>query len=467
MSERPVADLSALEAAAELKRLAAEIAAHDARYYQNDAPTVSDAEYDALRRRNAEIEVRFPDLVRPDSPSRKVGAAPAGKFAKVRHAVPMLSLQNAMSEDEAREFVARMRRFLGLGEDVALPIVAEPKIDGLSCSLRYEGGRLKVAATRGDGAEGEDVTANVRTIADVPEKLHGKAPAVFEVRGEVYLSHADFAAINARQEKDGKPTFANPRNAAAGSLRQLDAEITRTRPLKFFAYGWGEVSGPLPADTQYGMVEKLKAFGFVTNTLTRLCHSTDELLAHYREIESQRATLGYDIDGVVYKLDDIALQERLGFVSRSPRWAIAHKFSAEKATTRVNDIDIQVGRTGAHTPVAKLEPVTVGGVVVQNATLHNADEIARLGVRIGDTVEIQRAGDVIPQVLRGDRRCAARQEAVRLPRCLRLPSEDAAGARTAGVRRRIRRAPLHRRVRLPLSTHRASAPLRLPPRLRH
>ncbi|BBF91608.1 NAD-dependent DNA ligase LigA [Blastochloris tepida] len=396
----PVELLSPDEAAAELKRLAREIAEHDRLYYQEDAPTVSDADYDALRARNEAIEARFPELVRDDSPSRKVGAAPAAKFAKVRHAVPMLSLQNAMSEGEAVEFVARMRRFLGLADDAALAITAEPKIDGLSCSLRYVGGRLEVAATRGDGFEGEDVTANVRTISDVPERLSGDVPEVFEVRGEVYLSHADFAAINARQAAEGKPAFANPRNAAAGSLRQLDPAVTASRPLKFFAYGWGEVAGDLPADTQFGMVAALKRIGFVTNDLTVLCHSTEELLAHYRLIESRRASLGYDIDGVVYKLDRLDLQERLGFVSRSPRWAIAHKFSAEKAKTVVRDIEIQVGRTGAHTPVAKLEPVTVGGVVVQNATLHNADEIARLGVRIGDTVEIQRAGDVIPQVLR-------------------------------------------------------------------
>jgi DNA ligase (NAD+) len=396
----PVEALSPDDAATELRRLAREIAGHDRRYYQEDAPTVSDAEYDALRARNAAIEARFPELVRADSPSIKVGAAPSAKFGKVKHRVPMLSLQNAMSEEEAVEFVARMRRFLGLPDDAGLAITAEPKIDGLSCSLRYEGGRLAVAATRGDGAEGEDVTANVRTIEDVPEQLLDGAPAVFEVRGEVYLSHADFAAINERQAAEGKPAFANPRNAAAGSLRQLDARITAARPLKFFAYGWGDVEGDLPADTQFGMVEALKRFGFVTNPLTRLCHSTEELIAHYREIERLRPTLGYDIDGVVYKLDRLDLQERLGFVSRSPRWAIAHKFSAEKATTLVRAIDIQVGRTGAHTPVAKLEPVTVGGVVVQNATLHNADEIARLGVRVGDTVEIQRAGDVIPQVLR-------------------------------------------------------------------
>ncbi|ALK08213.1 NAD-dependent DNA ligase LigA [Blastochloris viridis] len=396
----PVETLSPDQAAAELERLAREIAGHDRRYYQDDAPIVSDADYDALRARNAAIEARFPELVRPDSPSRKVGAAPAPKFAKVKHHVPMLSLQNAMSEGEAVEFVARMRRFLGVADDARLAITAEPKIDGLSCSLRYEGGRLAVAATRGDGFEGEDVTANVRTISDVPERLHGDAPAVFEVRGEVYLSHADFAAINARQAAEGKPAFANPRNAAAGSLRQLDWRITQSRPLKFFAYGWGEVSGDLPAATQFGMVAALRSFGFATNDLTTLCHSAEELLAHYRLIESQRASLGYDIDGVVYKVDSIELQNRLGFVSRSPRWAIAHKFSAEKATTLVKAIDIQVGRTGAHTPVAKLEPVTVGGVVVQNATLHNADEIARLGVRVGDTVEIQRAGDVIPQVVR-------------------------------------------------------------------
>jgi DNA ligase (NAD+) len=400
LPQTAVADLTEAEAKAELQRLAQEIAAHDKRYYQEDQPTVSDAAYDALRARNAEIEARFPALVREDSPSRKVGAVPAQKFAKIRHAVPMLSLGNAFSEAEVADFVDRVRRFLRLPEDAPLVVTAEPKIDGLSCSLRYEGGQFVSAATRGDGYEGEDVTANVRTIDEIPERLQGRhVPDIVEVRGEVYMRHADFEELNARQQAAGKPVFANPRNSAAGSLRQLDPAITASRPLKFFAYAWGEMSA-LAADTQFEMVQWLHRVGFKINPLMRLCHSLDELLVAYRDIEEKRATLGYDIDGVVYKVDRLDWQDRLGFVSRSPRWALAHKFPAEKATTVVNAIEIQVGRTGALTPVAKLAPVTVGGVVVQNATLHNADEIARLDVRVGDTVEIQRAGDVIPQVLR-------------------------------------------------------------------
>jgi DNA ligase (NAD+) len=395
-----VADLTEAQAKAELKRLAGEVAAHDRRYYQEDAPTISDAAYDALRERNAAIEARFPALARPDSPTRRVGAAPAQKFAKVRHAVPMLSLGNAFSEGEAADFVDRVRRFLRIAEDEPVAFTAEPKIDGLSCSLRYEGGRLTSGATRGDGFEGEDVTANVRTIAEIPHRLHSAhCPEIVEVRGEVYMSHADFLELNARQEAAGRPLFANPRNSAAGSLRQLDPAITASRPLKFFAYAWGEMS-EMPADTQFAMVRWLAGAGFRINPLMRLCHSLDDLLKAYRAIEEKRASLGYDIDGVVYKVDRLDWQDRLGFVSRSPRWALAHKFPAERATTIVKTIDIQVGRTGALTPVAKLAPVTVGGVVVQNATLHNADEIARLDVRVGDTVEIQRAGDVIPQVLR-------------------------------------------------------------------
>src|SRR5262245_10486985 len=398
-SKDSVAELTESQAKAELKRLAATIGAHDRRYYQEDAPTVSDAAYDALRRRNEEIEARFPELVRADSPSRRVGAQPSQKFAKVRHAVPMLSLGNAFSESEVAEFVERIRRFLRLSADEKIVFTAEPKIDGLSCTLRYEDGRLVRGATRGDGTEGEDVTANVRTLADIPKELRGKdAPDVCEVRGEVYMTKSAFLALNERQKAAGKQIFANPRNSAAGSLRQLDPQITASRPLGFFAYAWGDMSA-MPAQTQSGMVKWFSARGFKTNPLMQICDSIDSMLAFHHEIEAQRATLNYDIDGVVYKVDRLDWQQRLGFVSRNPRWAVAHKFPAEKATTVVKAIEIQVGRTGALTPVAKLEPVTVGGVVVQNATLHNADEIERLGVRIVDTVMIQRAGDAIPQVL--------------------------------------------------------------------
>jgi DNA ligase (NAD+) len=395
---KPTDKLKLTEARAEHARLQAEIAAHDQSYYAEDAPIVSDAEYDALRRRYEELEAAFPDLVTPDSLTQRVGVAPSEKFAKVRHKVPMLSLGNVFSDGEVEDFVARVRRFLGLGAEARLAITAEPKIDGLSCSLRFEEGALVQAATRGDGFEGEDVTANVRTIGEIPHHLKGKPPAIFEVRGEVYMTHADFAGLNQRQAEAGKTVFANPRNAAAGSLRQLDPAITAQRSLHFFAYAWGEASA-LPADTQMGMVQAFKHYGLPTNPLMVLCHSAEDLLEHYRGIEERRATLGYDIDGVVYKVDSLALQNRLGFVSRSPRWATAHKFPAEKATTILHDIEIQVGRTGALTPVARLEPVTVGGVVVSNATLHNEDEIARKDIRIGDTVTIQRAGDVIPQVL--------------------------------------------------------------------
>ena len=395
----PVEELNEAQAKAELRRLASEIAAHDRRYYQQAAPTVSDAEYDALRLRNEAIERRFPVLVRADSPSRRVGARPGGGFAKVRHTVPMLSLANAFADDEVADFVKRVRRLLALDADAPLAFTVDPKIDGLSCSLRYEQGRLVRAATRGDGTEGEDVTENVKTLGDIPVRLAVTRPlAVCEIRGEVYMAHTDFFALNRRQEQEGKPLFANPRNAAAGSLRQLDPSITATRPLKFFAYAWGEMS-EMPATTQSGMIEYFAAAGLKTNPLTKLCDTLDALLATYRDIEMRRATLGYDIDGVVYKLDRLDWQERLGFVSRSPRWALAHKFPAEEASTVVRGIEIQVGRTGALTPVAKLEPVTVGGVVVTNATLHNADEIVRKDVRIGDTVRIRRAGDVIPQVL--------------------------------------------------------------------
>jgi len=384
-------------ARAEYARIAAEIAEHDRRYHAEDAPTISDADYDALRRRLDALEAAHPEWASADSPTKKVGAAPSEKFAKVPHAVPMLSLGNVFEDSEVVDFCARVRRFLGMPEDAPLAIVAEPKIDGLSCSLLYENGKLVRAATRGDGFEGEDVTANVMTLDAIPKRLHG-APDRLEARGEVYLAHEDFRALNARQVETGKPAFANPRNAAAGSLRQLDASVTAGRPLKFFAYSWGEVSAPF-AETQHGALAAFKRFGLPVNPLTRLCDSLEALLAHYRLIESQRAELGYDIDGVVYKVDDLALQKRLGFVSRSPRWAVAHKFPAERATTRVEAIEIQVGRTGSLTPVAKLHPVTVGGVVVSNATLHNEDQIILLDVRVGDTVRVQRAGDVIPQVI--------------------------------------------------------------------
>jgi DNA ligase (NAD+) len=398
-SKTPIEKLTEAQAKAELKRLAAEIGAHDRRYYQEDAPSVSDATYDALRRRNEEIEARFPGLVRTDSPSRRVGAQPSQKFAKVRHAVPMLSLGNALSDEEVVEFVERVRRFLRLPEDENIAFTAEPKIDGLSCSLRYESGLLTHGATRGDGTEGEDVTANVKTLEHIPQRLRGKnVPDVCEIRGEVYMTKSAFLALNERQKAAGRQIFANPRNSAAGSLRQLDPAITASRPLGFFAYGWGEMS-EMPAQMQSGMVKWFASCGFKTNPLMKVCSSVEALLAFHHDIEAQRATLDYDIDGVVYKVDRLDWQQRLGFVSRNPRWAIAHKFPAEKATTIVNVIDIQVGRTGALTPIARLEPVTVGGVVVSNATLHNPDEIARLDVRIGDTVMIQRAGDVIPQVL--------------------------------------------------------------------
>ncbi len=402
-ANRPVAKLTPEEAEAELARLAAAIIRADEAYYNNDRPEISDAEYDALRRRNLLIEKRFPKLKRKDSPSDKVGAAPSAKFEKTRHAIAMLSLDNAFSDDDVFEFDKRVRRFLGLGEGDALAFTAEPKIDGLSLNLRYEQGVLKAAATRGDGQTGENVTGNALTVADIPQVLKG-APDVLEVRGEIYMSHEEFAALNGRLEREaieaGKAPepFANPRNAAAGSLRQLDAAITAARPLHFFAYAWGEASAPL-AETQSGAMLRLEALGFKINPLTKRCANVGDLLAHYREIEAARASLGYDIDGVVYKVDRLDLQERLGFVSRHPRWAIAHKFPAEKATTVLEDIEIQVGRTGKLTPVARLTPVTVGGVVVSNATLHNADEIERKDIRVGDTVVIQRAGDVIPQVV--------------------------------------------------------------------
>ncbi|MHA1188902.1 MAG: NAD-dependent DNA ligase LigA [Alphaproteobacteria bacterium] len=413
---KPVAELTADEATAELARLAVDIAAHDKRYHGDDAPTIPDADYDALRRRNGEIEARFPDLKRADSPSLRVGVAPAGRFPEVRHAMPMLSLENAFSDADVADFVAQMQRFLGLSADEPIVLTAEPKIDGLSMSLRYEDRKLVLGATRGDGVSGENVTPNVRTIADIPDVLPKSAPDIVEVRGEVYLGHAAFAELNKAQEAAGKPLYVNPRNTAAGSLRQKDPAATAARPLRFFAYAWGEMSA-LPADTQMGMVDTFAAWGLPVNPLMKRCESVDEALDVYRAIGDQRPTLDYDIDGVVYKADDLALQNRLGLRSRSPRWAIAHKFPAEKAATIVEGIDIQVGRTGALTPVARLKPVTVGGVVVTNATLHNEDFIRGLGrdgqhlredkgkpvdIRVGDTVTIQRAGDVIPQVLSVD-----------------------------------------------------------------
>ncbi len=405
MAEIPVGEMTEAEAVAELARLADLIAAANTAYHTEDAPVITDAEFDALKRRNAAIEARFPALRRADSPSGKVGAPVAEGFGKVAHAVRMLSLENAFEAEEIAEFDERVRRYLNHPGPVAY--TAEPKIDGLSLSLRYENGVLVQAATRGDGEVGENVTENARTIADIPAHL-SNAPAVLEVRGEVYMSHADFAALNARQAEKGEKTFANPRNAAAGSLRQLDASITGSRPLRFFAYAWGALSEPLSA-TQAGAIERLQALRFQVNPLTRLCESPEALLAQYRAIEAQRATLGYDIDGVVYKVNDLALQARLGFRSATPRWAIAHKFPAELAWTRLEAIDIQIGRTGALSPVARLTPVTVGGVVVSNATLHNEDYIAGRGakgnpiregkdIRIGDWVQVYRAGDVIPKI---------------------------------------------------------------------
>lgn len=403
----PVAEISAEEARTELDWLAEQLTAANTAYHRDDAPQISDASYDALKRRNAAIEARFPKLKRDDSPSDQVGGALAEGFGKVRHVVRMLSLGNAFDDGDVHDFDQRIRKYLGLDADAPLTYTAEPKIDGLSLSLRYVNGSLAQAATRGDGETGENVTANARTIADIPQNI-ADAPDILEVRGEVYMSHADFSALNERQAASGTKTFANPRNAAAGSLRQLDAEITQGRPLRFFAYAWGDLSAPL-ADTQSGAIAMLKSLGFATNPLTKTCNGPDELIAHYKMIEAQRAELGYDIDGVVYKVDDLALQRRLGFRSTTPRWAIAHKFPAELAWTVLEDIDIQVGRTGALSPVARLRPVTVGGVVVSNATLHNEDYIAgrdgngapiRGGrdIRVGDWVQVYRAGDVIPKI---------------------------------------------------------------------
>jgi DNA ligase (NAD+) len=398
-SEKPIDALKRAEAEAELKRLAALIRHHDELYYRQDAPEISDAEYDGLRRRNEAIEERFPKLVRPDSPSKRVGAPAVEGFGKIKHRVPMLSLGNAFDAEDIADFVQRVHRFLKLGDGAPLAFMAEPKIDGLSISLRYLDGKLVEAATRGDGAEGENVTKNVMTIREIPHQLKGKKiPEVIDVRGEIYMTRDDFALLNEKQAASGGKIFANPRNSAAGSLRQLDTSITASRPLRFFAYAWGEASS-LPADTQSGVDEAFAKWGLPVNKAARVCNGTDELIAYYEELAENRAKLPYDIDGVVYKVNRLDLQERLGFVSRSPRWAIAHKFPAQQAMTVLNGIDIQVGRTGALTPVARLEPVTVGGVVVTNATLHNEDEIARKDVRVGDTVILQRAGDVIPQIV--------------------------------------------------------------------
>ena len=390
-------ELSEAEAANRLMRLAKEIARHDRLYHDQDAPEISDADYDALMRENRELEARFPELVRGDSPSERLGAAPTTALAKVTHARPMLSLDNAFSADEVGEFVARVKRFLALPADAFVAFTAEPKIDGLSCSLRYERGELVLAATRGDGTVGEDVTANARTISDIPQHI-ANAPDVLEVRGEVYMSKADFETLNQRQEASGGKIFANPRNAAAGSLRQKDPSITAARPLRFLAHGWGELSERL-ADTQLEAMKRIESFGLPVTRLLIRCDGVEEMLAHYRAIEKARADLPFDIDGVVYKVDRLDYQERLGQVARAPRWGLAHKFPAEKAETTLEAIDIQVGRTGKLTPVGRLKPVGVGGVMVANVTLHNRDEIQRLGLRIGDRVRIQRAGDVIPQVV--------------------------------------------------------------------
>ena len=420
------------EAANRLMRLAREIARHNRAYHDRDAPEISDAEFDALVRENAALEDQYPHLVRADSPSRAVGAAPTSSLAKVTHARPMLSLENAFSDAEVAEFVGRVRRFLALPADEPIAISAEPKIDGLSCSLRYEEGVLVLAATRGDGSVGEDVTANVRTISDIPPRI-ANAPAVIEVRGEIYMSKRDFAALNARQEAAGGKIFANPRNAAAGSLRQKDPAITAARPLRFLAHGWGEASAPLGA-LQLEVMRAIEAMGFPVSALLQRCETTEEALAHYAEIEQIRADLPFDIDGVVYKVERLDWQERLGQVGRAPRWALAHKFPAEQAETELEAIDIQVGRTGKLTPVGRLKPVGVGGVIVANVTLHNRDEIARLGLRVGDRVRIQRAGDVIPQVVENLSRDEARAPFVFPEHCPQCGSEAVAAEGEVDVR---------------------------------
>jgi len=425
-------ELTEAQAANRLMRLAKEIARHDKLYHDRDAPDISDADYDALVHENRALEERFPHLVRADSPSKRLGAAPTTALAKIAHARPMLSLDNAFATDEVEEFVARIKRFLALPPDAFVAMTAEPKIDGLSCSLRYQRGELVLAATRGDGAVGEDVTANVRTIGDIPQQI-ANAPDVLEVRGEVYMSKADFEALNERQESAGGKIFANPRNAAAGSLRQKDASITAARPLRFLAHGWGELSEPL-ADTQYEAMKRIQGFGIPVADLLVRCDDVPALLAHYRAIERARADLPFDIDGVVYKVDRLDLQERLGFVARAPRWGLAHKFPAEKAETTLEAIDIQVGRTGKLTPVGRLKPVGVGGVIVANVTLHNRDEIERLGLRIGDRVRIQRAGDVIPQVVENLTRDEPRRAYEFPTRCPECDSEAVAEEGEVDVR---------------------------------
>ena len=424
--------LSEAEAAERLEALAKEIARHDKLYHDQDAPEISDADYDALVRENRELEARFPQLVRSDSPSKRLGAAPSSALAKVAHARPMLSLDNAFSDKEVVEFVGRVRRFLSLGTDEPVPLTAEPKIDGLSCSLRYERGQLVLGATRGDGSVGEDVTPNVRTIHDIPHSVKD-GPEILEVRGEVYMSKVDFEALNERQEASGGKVFANPRNAAAGSLRQKDPGVTAARPLRFLAHGWGEISEPLGVSQLLAM-RAIERLGFPVSELLVRCETVDEALAHYRKIEAMRADLPYDIDGVVFKIARLPWQERLGQVGRAPRWAIAYKFPAEKAETTLEAIDIQVGRTGKLTPVGRLKPVGVGGVMVANVTLHNRDEIARLGLRIGDRVRIQRAGDVIPQVVENLTRDEPREPYVFPDHCPECGSEAVAEEGEVDVR---------------------------------
>ncbi len=426
-------DMSEADAANRLMRLAKEIAKHNRLYHTQDAPEISDADYDALVRENNALEAQFPHLIRADSPNTLVGAAPAGHLTKVTHAKAMLSLDNAFADEDVADFVGGVRRFLNLPESTDIALTAEPKIDGLSCSLRYEGGTLVMAATRGDGAVGEDVTANVRTISDIPQRVEGNIPDVFEVRGEVYMAKADFEAINARAVEEGSKLFANPRNAAAGSLRQKDSKITASRPLRFLAHGWGEVSA-LPADTQFNVIKTIESWGLPVDPRFVRLHSTDDVLVHYRAIEALRADLPFDIDGVVYKVDRLDWQERLGFRAKSPRWAIAHKFPAERAETTLESIDIQVGRTGKLTPVGRLKPVTVGGVVVSNVTLHNRDEIARLGVRPGDRVIVQRAGDVIPQIVENLSRTDARESWAFPDHCPECQSEAVAEEGEVDVR---------------------------------